>query len=115
MDDAIFQAEFARFDALSVDELYAALAPVGSASDLNGRVVAGKEVMLRLMGSGRQHICKAYQERKTLVRDGADLAKALAEYLPTILGIIGLKLPVVPVAVLLIKVGLEGLCQDDGL
>ena len=104
-----FDHEVARLNALSVQELYAELAPADAAYDLNGRIAAGKEILNRVLKQGRTAVCKTYRENKS-ARHTSDLVKLLTQTLEIVVAAAGLKVPVIPTVVLLLKIGLEKLC-----
>lgn len=113
VDELEFEAMLSRYESCSDDELYAALVPESVVCSLDGRIKQGKESVARLMQSSRTAICKFYHDNKELMNDGSELLKALADYLPTVLTFAVLKLPVVPVALLLCRAGLHVICKKD--
>lgn len=108
-DEQVSQ-ELDRLFALPEKELYGLLVPECSAFNEQGRINAGKEVLQRILSQCREKVCMTYRANKSAVRDSADLAKLLTDSLQVGIAIAGLKVPVIPVAVLLVKIGLEKLC-----
>ena len=108
--DASFEAEVRRLMDLSEADLYAEIAPADTAFDLQGRIAAGKEALSRVLHNGRQNICETYHKNKSAVRDASDLVRVLTDSLGLVVAAAGFKVPVIPVAVLIFKVGIEKVC-----
>ncbi len=110
-----FDSEYSKYVDETVDELYSTLIratdPSG-AYDLRGRIAAGKELLRKILSTGRAHICQVYRANKGVARDSIDLVKVLADSIPVVLTIAGVKVPPVAVAVLLVKIGLEKVCPE---
>ena len=107
-----FDQELARFNPMSIDQLYAELAPKDVAFDFNGRIAAGKEVLQRVLREGRGPVCRAYRANKSTVNDSGELIKIVTESLKAVVAVAGLKIPVIPLAVILFKLGLDRLCPE---
>lgn len=102
--------EIDRLLALPEIELYWLMAPDGAAFNEQGRLNAGKEALQRILSQCREAVCTTYRANKSAVRDSADMVKLLTDSLQVGIVMAGLKVPVIPVAVLLVKIGLEKLC-----
>jgi len=109
-DDSVDGQQVARLITLEEDDLYGMLVPDGAAFNQAGRIAAGKEALQRLVNAGRAQVCAAYRANRESVKDAGDLVKVVTESLQVVIAIAGLKVPVIPAAVLLVKLGLDKLC-----
>ncbi len=112
-DPADTRAEASRLLATDEQELFAALVPVVDQEELhsfNDVVARGRQIFRRAFLDTRDVVCPVYQKHR-LDSDESDLALLIAGSLvgQTVLG----GIPVVPLAALMVKIGLGKLCAAE--
>ena len=99
--------------ALPLDDLYSQLIPDMESHQLygsGGRVQRGKEIFEHLLQKFRTRICEEYRQRTVAVKDSVDLV-ALA--ITALSGKLPPEVPLIPFAVLLLKIGFDEICPKS--
>ncbi|HXO22730.1 MAG TPA: hypothetical protein VOA87_22645 [Thermoanaerobaculia bacterium] len=111
--DSFDREEVKSFLDLGEQELYGLLVPERARQQLNspGALMArGKNIFLSRASEVRSIVCRQYKQRGTSMKNTIDLTVLVATALlasPAMLGI-----PVLPMAALLVKIGLEEFCRS---
>jgi hypothetical protein len=99
---------------LDQDELLIKLVPehtrAQQAYSRGGLVTRGRDIFHRVSDDVRGAICRQYNQRTGTTKNLVDLAVIIV---PALVSVPHLSVPVLPLAALLVKTGLEELCRED--
>jgi hypothetical protein len=109
----VSREEAKRLLELGDDELYPLLVPEqarGQVYSKDGLLARGRSIFVARVNDVRTVVCGQYSRRGSTVKNSIDLTVLLATAIlsaPTLLGI-----PALPMAALLVKIGLEEFCLE---
>ena len=98
--------------ALDLDELYARLLGTQDSSELHslrGRSARGKELFEKRLKLVRKTVCEKFNAQPSTVRNNIDLVALVVSALTGVPAVEGT--PVIPFAVVLVKIGLDKICS----
>jgi hypothetical protein len=106
------QEEMERLLSLDINELYPMLIAGDDSTVYSkmGSVVRGKEIFLQILPGIKEKICVPYISRTSRAKSLIDLVVLVAT---AISGAIEVKnIPLIPLASIIVKLGLDEICQD---
>ena len=106
----IDKAEIASYMELNEDELYSLMVPENvrqQGYSKKGIVARGKSIFAMRLKEAREAVCAKYNKLDDKSKHSIDLAVIVANVL------LRLQMPALPMAVLIVKIGLDELCDEN--
>ncbi len=107
--------ELGRLLGLSEAELYRQITPESSDAlySKDAREAHGRKIFKNLLPAVRKRVCGAYKERPVATQSSVDIAAIVAAALFASSKLSVAQIPILPLAALIAKIGLEHICKDE--
>jgi len=113
MNEETIREEATKYFNMDEAELYALLVPEHVRQTLftkDGVVLRGREIFYTTFAKVRETICRQYATAPQITSHAIDLVVIISDALASSPNLVGI--PVLPMAALIVKIGLEELCKD---